>query len=423
MEKIKKYGEWQLIGLRGSVLSVVLALGLVLASQAAACLRRPTPQSYLRGVASIPVAEGIPFEEDDGHIAFPVRINGSRPLRFGLDTGAIRSVIDVKRAQELGLKMEGGQRVGGAGGRVDGSNIRGVSIGLLGVELRNQTIWALPLGAIAQQGGAGLDGIIGFELFNRYVVDIDYAKRVINLYEPDTYKYQGDGDIVPISIQENDIYVKGSILIKGRAPIEGEFIVDTGSNQSLILSKEFVEQHRIRDTMAETMQGMARGVGGQVAFVLGRTKSFRLGKFEIKDVLTILPSGGEFADAGKAGNVGGRLLRRFHVVFDYRRERMILSPNELFSIQDEADMSGIALSGEGPGFGTIKVDKVKEGSPGALAGLRPGDVIESVDGHPAAQLGLVKVRKGFREDGKVCRLEVRRAGQKLEMTIKLRRQV
>src|SRR5687767_13678671 len=56
----------------------------------------------------------IPFEEDDGHIFLQARINNSAPLWFGLDTGAIRSSIDTRQAQTLGLRFDGTQRVGGA---------------------------------------------------------------------------------------------------------------------------------------------------------------------------------------------------------------------------------------------------------------------------------------------------------------------
>jgi hypothetical protein len=45
----------------------------------------------------------IPFEEDDGHIFLQVRLNDSHPLWFGLDGGAIRSVIDADQARALGL--------------------------------------------------------------------------------------------------------------------------------------------------------------------------------------------------------------------------------------------------------------------------------------------------------------------------------
>lgn len=58
----------------------------------------------------------IPFGEDDGHIFIKVRINESGPLWFGVDTGAIRSVIDTERARALGLLVEGTQQVAGACG-------------------------------------------------------------------------------------------------------------------------------------------------------------------------------------------------------------------------------------------------------------------------------------------------------------------
>ena len=123
----------------------------------------------------------IPFEEDDGHIFLQARINDSAPLWFGLDTGAIRSVIDTHRAQALGLRFEGRQRVGGAGGTEEASILKGISIKLPGVELLNQTAWALPLEALSAANSREMSGIIGYELFSHFVVEIDYANGFINL--------------------------------------------------------------------------------------------------------------------------------------------------------------------------------------------------------------------------------------------------
>jgi aspartyl protease len=57
----------------------------------------------------------IPFELVTRHIMLKVRINNSRPLSFVFDTGDKVCVVDTEVAKELGLKMEGQLRIGGAG--------------------------------------------------------------------------------------------------------------------------------------------------------------------------------------------------------------------------------------------------------------------------------------------------------------------
>src|SRR5215204_5709430 len=79
----------------------------------------------------------IPFELNGNQIFLRIRVNGSEPLWFGLDTGASGSVINTATAEALGLKMEGGGRTTGAGGQVQSSTVRGVRLDIGGARLDN----------------------------------------------------------------------------------------------------------------------------------------------------------------------------------------------------------------------------------------------------------------------------------------------
>jgi hypothetical protein len=161
-------------------------------------------------------ALNIPFEEDDGHIRLRLRLNQSEPCWFGLDTGAIRSVVDGRKAQTLGLKLEGSQRVGGAGGTVEAGIISHLSLQLPGAELLDQTAWALPLDFQSAARGRELAGSLGYELFSHFVVEIDYAAQRLHLYEPRTYEYRGAGENIPIGLQDGEVYVKAKVVAPGR---------------------------------------------------------------------------------------------------------------------------------------------------------------------------------------------------------------
>ena len=153
---------------------------------------------------------------------------------------------------------------------------------------------------------------------------------------------------------------------------------------------------------------------------MGRLKSLEVGRFAITNPLTGFTKVGEIADAGKAGNIGGGFLRRFRVIFDYSRKRMILEPNSRLTEADELDMSGAALTSEPPAFTVIKVVRLRPDSPAAQAGLKPQDVIIAVDGQPATTLNVSKLRKMFRVE-RECLLKVKRGEQIVEIKLKLRR--
>src|ERR671912_1375720 len=59
-------------------------------------------------------ALAIPFELDDNLIHVRVRVNGSRPLSFILDTGAY-SFIHTRQARSIGLKLKLVGQGGGTG--------------------------------------------------------------------------------------------------------------------------------------------------------------------------------------------------------------------------------------------------------------------------------------------------------------------
>lgn len=409
-------------------LVVYIAVGLVFWIPVSGCAsqvaRIPPLDNHSQkdyGFTSGTSALRIPIEEDDGHIFLQVRINDSKPVWFGLDTGATHSLIHKRYAESLGLKSGSTQPISGAGGTEQASIFKGVSLKLPGANLYNQTLWGLPLDPIAAANGHEMAGILGYDLFKYFVVDIDYAAKLMNLYEPRGYQYRGAGQMIPLNIQHDGaIYVQAKVQTPGGNTLEDEFVIDTGGNQTLLLARTFVEKHRLLDLVGKTLPVGGGGVGGAIQLAMGRMKSLELGRFAIPNPLAGLTKVGEIADAGKAGNIGGGFLRRFRVIFDYSRSRMILEPNARLAEPDEFDMSGAAVMSEPPDFKLIKVFRVRPDSLAAQAGLKPQDVIIAVDGQPATTLNVSKLRKMFRVE-RECQLKVKRGEQIVEVKLKLRR--
>jgi hypothetical protein len=291
------------------------------------------------------------------------------------------------------------------------------------VELRNQTAWALPLSALAAANGREMAGIIGYELFSHFVVEVDYAAKQLDLYEPRTYQYGGPGENIPLTLLNGEVYVRAKVTVPGHDTLEGQFVVDTGSNNTLTMAMSFVEEHHLLEGAGPTLPARGGGVGGEIQLELGRAKDVQVGRFFVTNPVTAFIKVGSIAEPGMAGNVGGRLLRRFRVVFDYPHQRMILEPNAHFPEVEEFDASGAALMSEGPKFSVVKVVRIRPNSPAAEAGLVPQDMISAVDGRPVTTLTLSGVRKLLREGGREHLLTVSRGDQRLQVRIRLRRLV
>lgn len=365
----------------------------------------------------------IPIELDGNHIYFQGRVNSSKPVWFSLDSGASRSLISYRRARELGLQFLDRSRAEGAGGFAETARISDVSFNLSGVDLCKFDIMAIALEPIEESAGRATDVILGYELFKSYVVELDYAARLMTLYDPSQYKYAGNGESIPIVLLDNHPYVRAKILDGDREAIEGEFVIDTGSGKSLILQHEFIREQELLRPSKKTILSYARGVGGEFPLLVGRIEKFILGRITCENLLTLFPptTTGTFAAQGKAGNIGGGFLRRFKVIFDYSRRITILEPNDQFHKPDEYDMSGITLIAEGPNFNTIKVIQVLQDSPGFRAGIKTGDFILEIDGHSIAQLGLRKTRELFKNEGQEFILKIKQGQKTRQIKLKLQR--
>jgi C-terminal processing protease CtpA/Prc len=146
-----------------------------------------------------------------------------------------------------------------------------------------------------------------------------------------------------------------------------------------------------------------------------------LGPVEVREPVTLfsVQAKGAFTDPYVAGNVGGGVLRRFDITFDYAGKRMWLEPNARDALRDGYDRSGMWVNQVGAAFAVMDV---LEGGPAHEAGLRAGDRIVAVDGKASSGMSL----SGFREllrslaPGTRVRLGIDSAGKARQATLVLR---
>jgi membrane-associated protease RseP (regulator of RpoE activity) len=156
---------------------------------------------------------------------------------------------------------------------------------------------------------------------------------------------------------------------------------------------------------------------------LARLARLELGGFSLAGpVAALQPSGtGRISAEGTVGNIGGGILSRFKVIFDYKRRRMILEPGPDLALPFEADMSGLGLVSILPDLRRISVSRVVDGSPAFEAGVRAGDEIQTVNGKPAAEIGLSALRETLRLDGQQVRFELLRGTEPITLELTTRR--
>ena len=365
----------------------------------------------------------LPLELSSNHIYVTGQVSNSRPLNILIDTGASFSVMNSRTVQELGLEAVGQLEVRGGGeGSQDTGLIKGVTLTLNTFVLDDLTLWAIDLTPLEGLEGRKLDLILGYEFISRAVLEIDYDANIVSFHAPESFEYSGRGTRVPFTLQNNHPHVRAEVLLEGREPVEGVFMVDTGARMALYLNRLFAERHGVKRAVPKILELPAQvsGVGGASQSSVARISGLHLGGLALKDVLVSLSEkeSGSLETDDLAGLIGGDLLKRFRVFFDYGRQEMILEPNANFERPFVYDMSGLRLSADEK-FETVTVKAVLGDSPAERAGVQVGDVLERVDGAPVSGSSLNDVRKRLMQNGQRL-VRLRRDQKVLDVALKLK---
>jgi len=333
-------------------------------------------------------------------------VNASKPLWFILDSGASGCVIDQTQAKLLGLKTEGKAKGTGAGaGTYDLTFAKNVIFKLSVIETQIESSYVIDLSSNLSVEGREANGILGYDFFNRYVVLIDYDAMILRLYDPQTYNYSGRGEIIPFTFKRKLPHITAKFKVAGHEPADRDFLIDTGSADAV--DDDLIAQ--ASSPKLETVGGV--GLGQEFKTVLGRAEWLKLGSFTIENTLGV---------SGGTALIGGEVLHRFTVIFDYSRQQMILEPNRHFRDEFVSGASGADLRLV-PESKIFRVHSVRKDSPAAEAGLREGDLIMAIDGSPTAEFNLDQAQRMFAQDGREYLLSVKRGSEPLQVKIKSRK--
>ncbi len=267
----------------------------------------------------------IPFRLEGNKILVAVQLNDQGPFEAELDSGG-SYIIQPATAARLRLMGQGASQEGGGGETfVAASRVAVGSVDLGDVRLTNQPYKILSFSKKAPERT-----LIGLQILQRFVVGLDFDKRTLTLTQPGHFIYHGTGAIIPFHFQDNQPEVYGAV-----DGIAGVFTIDTGDDGSLLLIAPFVKRYGLVERYNATAAYGGSAIGGATHGLLARTGTLTLfgsdGRpaVEAYDPLTRLSQqkSGFDADRYVSGNVGIGILKQFNVIFDYRRQQIILEKN------------------------------------------------------------------------------------------------
>ena len=269
----------------------------------------------------------IPFQLYKNLIVIPAQLNDSLSVNLILDTGTRSLLLYGKRFANLPtLKQSPSIRVSGWG---SGSTIEArmaypnkLSIGeITGHEL---SIAVVPTRKMFSDRPK-IDGIIGYELFVRFVVEINYKTKQIHLYNRVTPSHTAGFSTVALEVNRARPQVMSTIRLKNKKEVSIKLLVDTGSSLGLTIFSRSREGY---DTSAEKDVigfGLAGSVHGYQLYI----DNLRLGNVPVRRISTNLVQVTHHPDEAfeMAGSLGAEFLKDHIVIFDYPGSRMYLKQN------------------------------------------------------------------------------------------------
>lgn len=373
----------------------------------------------------------VPFELHANLIIIPARINKSDTLHFILDTGVSSTIItDPSIAPYINSQYVRSIQLDGVGqdstleAQVSIGNT--LQVGYARTFNHNLVVLQKDLLKLSELIGTPINGLIGYELFERFVVTIDFRQREILLQLPQYYHDRPrKGAKVPLDLVDRKPYIE-DVLIRGKGEEQKvKLLLDTGAGHAVMLNT-YSTHIPLPDTTIEVQLGI--GLSGKISGSLGRLKGVTIGGYPLSSVVTSFPDslsfGGKLGpNTGRQGNIGGELLRRFRVTINYPEKYMVLKPNRKAMKETfEHDMSGMDLRAKGERFNEYYIDKVIEDSPADEAGLQKDDRLMFINNSSAKDLNMTEIYKLLqRKEGKAIDLVVNRKGSIIFTTLILKR--
>ena len=371
----------------------------------------------------------IPFKLVNNLIVIDVIFQGIFPLKFIFDTGAENTILSKRQISDI-LRIPYRKEF-----KLIGSDMKteiiaylitGIQLQISDMVMPNRSMLVLDQDVLNMEEvvGANIHGILGADIFRRFIVRIDYKRRIISLYRSDTFKgpdknYQEH----PISIYRNKPYIRDTIELSQGKSLPVKLLIDSGAALPLLLHSDTDSLLAPPDNAINGK--LAVGLGGYLEGYLGRVQNLGIGNFNVPNVVTSFQYLSEELDTsflhGRNGLIGNQVLGKFDLILDYPHEKLYLRPNKYFKKEFEFDKSGLVVIASDANFRTFYIHDVIESTPAAEAGLQKGDLIKSINRIPVSFLSLndiIRVLK--KKEGKNIRIAVKRNGKKIVFNFQLR---
>ena len=198
------------------------------------------PEPKVSVAAALPV-ELVYREGKGGLVILTGRVNGKADVDFILDTGAPVSVlIDGPRTVALGLDTRKARPLGDPDHPATPVGVigRDFHVAFGPIDLAGLTAVVVPEKSMPCRerfDEIGFAGVIGADLFRRFVVEIDPVAKRVRFHEPGAWRVPDGASSLPVTFGRGHPFIDARLTLASGEEIATRMNLDIGMNRALTL--------------------------------------------------------------------------------------------------------------------------------------------------------------------------------------------
>ncbi|MCT2406839.1 aspartyl protease family protein [Chryseobacterium antibioticum] len=379
----------------------------------------------------------IPFKLINNLIFIPVNVNGAE-LTFMLDTGVAETILFSLDNKEVKFENVEKIKFSGLGGNVSIDGFKSDrNIAKIGDKIVNSSMLLYIVideeFNISSHIGIPVNGVIGYHFFKNHPISIDYTAKKITVYQDTELlkKKIRKFTELPISIEKDKPYLYADVEMTNEKK-SSKLLIDLGNSDAIWLFPALIKDFVYNRPNIEDYLG--RGFNGDIYGKRSRIHNFYLQDFKFERPLTAMPDEYSIQHvnlvADRKGSVGGEIMRRFTVVFDYTDGKLYLKKNRNFDDPFHFNMSGLDFKQDGLEWqeDRVKIEPkklsdanneisvinnfqykftlkpvfsvagVRKDSPAFVAGLKKDDRVITINGSKTSEMTMEKIMELMKSD-------------------------
>jgi hypothetical protein len=350
-----------------------------------------------------------------GTIIMQAKLNDfSDTLNFVLDTGSSGISLDSSTVSYFGLQPTPTERsIRTIAGIRKVGFLYNQRLRLPGLVIDSLNFHVNDYSVLTAVYGERIDGIIGYSVFSRYIIRINYDSLEVEFWSKGNSHYPKNGFLLKPQITNLPTY---PVRVKDARMVTARFLYDIGAGLCMMLTKDFVNDSSLLQKKRKLYSKEGEGVGGKIDMHATVIKEVKVGPYRFHKVpVFVFDDENNIASYPYLGGlIGNDILRRFNVIMDYDKSEFYLVPNSHYDEPFDYSYPGLELYFIN---GQIVAGDVAAGSPAEKAGIREGDVIIAVNRNFSQNLNQYKT--ALQAANQRVQIVVKRNGELLEFNFKV----